>query len=461
MYGKLTPEIIGELKEIAGEKNVLENREAMEDYAHDEVALSERIMHYPDVVVKPGSTEEVSKIVRLAKKNRIPITPRGAGTGLSGGCVPTHGGIVLSLERMNRIIEIDEENFTVTVEAGARLMDIFEAVEAKGLFFPPHPGDISAMVGGTIATNAGGARAVKYGVMRNFVRGVEVVLPDGEIMELGGKIVKDCSGYSLLNLFIGSEGTLGIITKGTLRLMAPPSSSIMLIVPYNSIHDAIKSVPAILKTGVLPITLEFIEESVIGPTEELTGKKWPFMKSEAYLMIIVDSTSEEEVMNIGMKLTEVCMENGAIDAFVVDTPSRQEELLEFRGMFYEALKDNMVEILDISVPPSRIAEYVDGTKKLSKEYGISLPTYGHAGDGNVHTHIMKDEGWMEKYEELRYKIHELGVSLGGTITGEHGVGLTKKDYLMKFEPEKVELMRSIKKAMDPDNIMNPGKIVDV
>ncbi len=317
------------------------------------------------------------------------------------------------------------------------------------------------MVGGVIVTNAGGARAVKYGVMRNFVRGMEVVLPDGEVMEIGGKLVKDCAGYSLLNLFIGSEGTLGIVTKGILKLMAPPPSSLMLIVPYNSLHDAIKSVPAILKTGVLPISLEFIEDDVIGPTEELTKKKWPVMRAKAYLMIIVDSTSEEEVMNIGMKLTEVCIENGAIDAFVIDTKSKQEELLEFRGIFYEALKENMAEILDISVPPSKIAEYVEGTKKLSEKYGMSLPTYGHAGDGNVHTHIMKDEGWEEKYEALRKEIHELGVSLGGTITGEHGVGLTKKGYLKEFEPKKVELMRSIKRAIDPDNIMNPGKIVDI
>ena len=461
MYGKLTSEIVQELKEIVGEKNVIVNREEMEDYSHDEVALSELIKHYPDAVVKPASTEEVSRIVKLAKREKIPITPRGAGTGLSGGCVPVYGGIVLSLERMNRILEIDEENFTVTAEAGVRLMDIFEAVEAKGLFFPPHPGDISAMVGGTIATNAGGARAVKYGVMRNFVRGMEVVLPGGEVMELGGKLVKDCAGYSLLNLFIGSEGTLGVITKGTFKLMAPPASSIMLIVPYNSIHDAIKSVPAILKTGITPMTLEFIEDSVIEPTEKLTKKKWPVMRAKAYLMIIVDSTSEDEVMNIGMRLTEVCMENGAIDAFVIDTPKKQEELLEFRGNFYEGLKEDMAEILDISVPPSRIADFVEGTMKLSEKYGIRLPTYGHAGDGNVHTHIMKDPGWEDKYEALRKEIHTLGLSLGGTITGEHGVGITKKGYLAEFEPKKVELMKAIKRAIDPDNIMNPGKIVDI
>ena len=461
MYGKLTPELIEALKDIVGEKNVIERKDAMEDYARDEFALSEDIEHYPDVVVKPATTEEVSEVVRLAYENRIPVTPRGAGTGLSGGCVPVYGGIVLSTERMTRIIEIDEENFTITAEAGVRLMEVFEAVEEKGLFFPPHPGDTSAMVGGAIVTNAGGARAVKYGVMRNFIRGMEVVLPDGKVVEIGGKFVKDCSGYSLLNLFIGSEGTLGIVTKGILKLVAPPVSQNMLIIPYSSLHDAIKSVPAILRTGIVPMSLEFMEDELIGPTEELLKKRWPVMKAKAYLMIIVDSTSEEESMNLCMRITEVCMENNALDGFFIDNRRQQEELLEFRGNFYEALKEETVEILDVTVPPAMIAEYVEGTKELSEKYDIRLLNYGHAGDGNVHTHIMKDEGWKEKYEPLRREIHELGIKLGGTISGEHGVGLTKKSYLADFEPEKVELMKAIKRAIDPENIMNPGKIVDI
>ncbi len=461
MYGNLTPELVENIKNIVGEKNVISEHSLMGDYAKDEFALSEEIEHYPDIVVKPASTEEVSKVVKLAYENNIPITPRGAGTGLSGGCVPVKGGIVLSTERMTKIIEIDEKNFTITAEAGVRLMEVFEAVEAKKLFFPPHPGDTSAMVGGAIVTNAGGARAVKYGVMRNFIRGMEVVLPDGKVMEIGGKFVKDCSGYSLLNLFIGSEGTLGIVTKGTLKLVAPPVSQNMLIVPYNSLQEAIESVPDILRTGVIPMSLEFMEDELIGPTEELMKKKWPVMRAKAYLMIIVDSTSDDESMNLCMRITEVCMEKNALDAFFIDNRKQQEQLLEFRGNFYEALKDETVEILDITVPPSAIAEYVEGTKELSKKYRIRLLNYGHAGDGNVHTHIMKDEDWKEKYEPLRKEIHELGIKLGGTITGEHGVGLTKKSYLEEFEPDKVELMRAIKRAIDPKNIMNPGKIVDI
>jgi glycolate oxidase len=457
-YNKLDEDLVKRIEGIVGREWVICDKEKMDDYAHDEYPLLD-FNAFPDIVVKPGSTEEVSEIVKLAWENSIPVTPRGSGTGLCGGCV-ADGGISLSLERMDNIVEIDEENFLVTAEAGVKLMDLFKAVEARGLFFPPHPGDESATVGGTIATNAGGSRAVKYGVMRNFVRGLEVVLPNGDVERLGTKTVKDCSGYSLVNLFIGSEGTLGVVTEGILKLAPPPGAMMTLIAIYERLEDAIDTVPKIIKRGLSPVSIEFIDRRVIPPTEKLLGKRWPTSEGEVYLMLIVDAKDEEALMQMGEEVVDICMANDASDVLVADAKERQDDILEIRSNIYLALKRDVVEILDITVPVSRIADYVRRSEELSERYGMEILTYGHAGDGNLHFHIMKG-GDKASYPLLRKELHRVGIEMGGVVSGEHGIGLAKKEYLEMMGEGKIELMRRIKKALDEKNIMNPGKIFDL
>ncbi len=473
MYTQVDETIIDSLKSIVGEKNVILDQEKMQDYSHDEFSLKE-ITHMPEVVVKPGSTAEVAQICRLAEKQRIPITPRGGGTGLCGGCVPSFGGISLSLERMNRIIEIDIENQMAVVEAGVMLMDFYEAVKEAGLFFPPHPGDESAMFGGLVATNAGGARAVKYGVIRNYVRGLEIVLPSGEIIHPGGKLMKSSTGYNLLNLFIGSEGTLGIITKATIQLMPLPPATRSLIVPYDELQSAIETVPLILQNKIQPLAVEFVPKIVINYTEKMLNKRWPCSQGSTYLLIILDAVSDIEMEKLSEEVAEICIANGALDVFVADSAHKQEQVLAIRSKIYESIKDRNIETLDIVVPRAEIARHVARVQEVQEKYDLWLPTYGHAADGNVHTHIMSarfadgemiplpEKEWKIRLEKVRAELYKDCKERGGVISGEHGIGLVKKPYLhLVISAPEIALMKAIKLAFDPHNIMNPGKIFDM
>jgi len=459
-----------ELSKIVGEKNLLTREEQMLDYSHDEFPDVE-ISQVPLAVVKPVNTHQVSEIMKWANKTKIPVTPRGGGTGLCGACIPSPGGIVLSLENMNRIIEIDSDNRMAVVEPGVRFMDFYEAVEKENLFFPPHPGDESAAIGGVIATNAGGARALKYGVIRNFVKGLEVVLPDGEIIQLGGKILKNSTGYSLLHLMIGSEGTLGIVTKGIFNLLPPPKTQVTLIAPFDNLENAIRVVPALAKAGILPMAVEFIEDDSIKVAEDFMKKKWPCQEGKAHLMIILDGTGDDEVLNVARQIGTVCGEFGARDVFVADTKGKQKEILEIRSNIYETIKKYVIEILDIALPPSAIPGHVDTVHKLSREYNLWLPTFGHAADGNVHTLPLRahyregkweeipESQWKKVYPRVRKALHDDARKRGGLVSGEHGIGLVKKEYLADAVGENVvEKMRLIKKVFDPNNILNPGKI---
>jgi len=471
-YKRIEEITVGKLKEILGEENLIWEPDKMSDYSHDEFAL-ESIRKLPEVVVKPRDREEVSQILKLANKEKFPVTPRGGATGLVGSCVPLYGGLVLSLENMNKVLEVDTENLMAVVEAGVPLMEFYKKIEEEGLFFPPHPGEESAQIGGVIATNAGGSRAVKYGVIRNFVKGLEVVLPKGEIIEIGGKIMKDSAGYSLLNLMIGSEGTLGVITKATISLLPPPRAMLTLVAPFNSVRDAIKTVPMIIKSKTIPMAIEFVEKEPILVTEEYLQKRWPCHEGEAYLMVIIDGPSEEELMHLAESVAELCTANNALDVFVADTKERQDNILNIRSQIYEALKPYTIEILDITVPRAEIADHVEKVHEIADKYGVWLPTYGHAGDGNVHTHLMKvkfkegkieetKEEWEEKYLQVRKELHIDGLNRGGTISGEHGIGIVKKEYLcMALGKVHIDIMRGIKKILDPENILNPGKIFDV
>lgn len=473
MHETLTERVIKELEKIVGDKNVILDPEKKIDYSHDESSLTD-IAREPDAVVKPETTQEVSRILSMADREKIPVTPRGGATGLCGGCVPSSGGIVLSLERMNRIVEVDKRNQMVVAEAGVMLMDFYDRVEEEGLFFPPHPGDETAMIGGVIAANAGGARAVKYGVVRNYVRALEVVLPSGSVINLGGKLMKSSSGYNLLHLMIGSEGTLGIITRATIQLMPSPQMSRSLIIPYHDLKDAIDTVPDLLAQKIIPLAVEFIPKDVIQITENFLRKRWPCTGGSTYLLIILDAPSEEQMDILSQQVAAICMERNALDVFVADSPSKQEQVLEIRSKIYEAIKAQTLEILDIAVPVAEIAGHVKRVQEVSRENDIWLPTFGHAADGNVHTHIMKavyddgrmvplpEEEWKGKLENVRKALYKDCKERGGVISGEHGIGVVKKPYLSYvLDEETIDLMRGIKKTFDPNNILNPGKIFDL
>jgi glycolate oxidase len=472
MYKKITTDIKERVAKIVGQGNVIFDPEMMLNYSHDEFSLSE-IARMPELVVKPKKTEEIQEIMRLANEEMIPVTPRGGATGLCGGCVPFYGGMVLSFENMNQIIEIDLNNQMAVVEAGVLLSDFYSAVEEAGLFFHPHPGEESAMIGGLIATNAGGSRAVKYGVIRNHVRGLKVVLPMGSVIHPGGKLMKSSTGYNLLNLFIGSEGTLGIITQATIQLMPPSQVTRSLIIPYDELESAIETVPLLMRRKILPMAVEFIEREVIQIAEDFLRKKWPCSQGKTYLLIILDASSKEEIDSLSEKVAGICLENGALDVFVADSPEKQRQVLDIRSKIYEALKANVVEILDIAVPRAEIAAHVKKVYEASLKYGIWLPTYGHAADGNVHTHIMKvrlekgtiiplpEKEWRERTDKVREELYQDCMNRGGVISGEHGIGIVKKPYLhYALGEDEIRLMKGIKQLFDPNHILNPGKIFD-
>ena len=472
MSGKIDSAVINGLISIVGENNVFTCKEELAGYTYDE-SVCRLPDCFPEVVVRPGSTEEVSYILRLANAHRIPVTPRGGGTGLAGGCVPVYGGIVLSLQRMNRFIELDRKNQVAVVEAGVTLAEFIREVEKEGFFFPPHPGDEGAMFGGMIATNAGGSRAVKYGVIRNYVRGLEVVLADGRVINPGGKLVKNSTGYNLLHLFIGSEGTLGVITRAIIQVMNRPTFLRTLVIPFNSIDKAIDNVPLIFEKGILPMAVEFTTRDVLELTERYLNLTWPSRQGDVQLMVIVDSASEEELGKLSDEIADLVLENGALDVFVADTPAKQDEVLKIRSNIYEAIKKETVDILDICVPRSEIAGHVRKIQEVAKKYVLWLPVFGHTGDGNIHTHLMKakyEDGQMvpvameeirDKLEAARQELIKDGAARGGVISGEHGIGLYKKGYLpLSLQATQIELMKRIKQALDPAGIMNPGKIFD-
>jgi len=463
-YNKVTDEIIETLRGIVSPKNVLVGEEERERYSCDEMAIPKS--YPPDVIVKPEDAATVAKVLRLANDKRIAVTPRGGGTGVCGGCIPIYGGILLSLERMNRILEVDEENFVAVVEPGVVLADLYQAVEERGLYYPLYPGEKSAFIGGNVATNAGGMRAVKYGVTRHFVLGLEAVLPTGEIMETGGKFVKCSTGYDLTQLIIGSEGTLVVVTKIILKLTTPPERREVLFIPFNRLQDAIQAVPDILRHKITPVGIEFMERDIIQIVEKNLDREIPFHDYEAFLMIIIEGESEDEILEDAHRIEEVCLRNGAVDVFVPGSERAKRELLEARERFYPALKQTgPLETADVVVPRSKIPEFVKRAKEIALKHEMPILAFGHAGDGNVHLMLlgkdMAEDTWKRKLPHVFEDIYRVGASLGGVISGEHGIGFDKKNYLtMTMDRELIELMKRIKKAFDPNNILNPGKIFD-
>ncbi|MDY6834885.1 MAG: FAD-binding oxidoreductase [Chloroflexota bacterium] len=463
-YSVVTDEIVRELENIAGIQNVFTSKDELAKYARDEMPVTKT--HFPDVVVKTGDASQVSRILALSTEKNLPVTPRGGGTGVCGGCVPLYGGIVLSVEEMNRILEIDENNFVAVVEPGVTLADLYQATEERGLYYPLYPGEKTATLGGNVATNAGGLRAVKHGVTRHFVLGLEAVLPTGEIINTGGKFVKSSTGYDLTQLIVGSEGTLAVITKIMLRLIAPPSRREVLCVPFAKLEDAIKSVPDILKHKFLPVGIEFLERDILQIAQEFTGKEVPLGDGEAFLLIIVEVDTDEDFYRVSQQISEVCKKNGAVETYIPGSDRATRDLLEAREKFYPAAKSTgPLEAADVVVPRSMIPEFIAKVKEISRRHGVPIVAYGHAGDGNVHVHPMSRgmdvEQWKAKLPNVFNDIFEAGASLGGVVSGEHGLGFDKKAYLNTvMEKPPIKLMMRIKNAFDPNNILNPGKVFD-
>ncbi len=461
-YGKMNGEDVARLQGIVGDRYVLSDAEALDRYARDENAA--HFSATPDVVVKPQSTEQVAKILSYADRRRIPVTFRGQGTGLSCGAIPVFGGIVMSFEAMNRILEIDEGNLIAIVEAGVVLLELRQELERRGLFYPADPGEKSSAIGGNVATNAGGMNGVKYGNTRGYILGLEAVLPSGRILHLGGKTIKRSSGYELLHLLVGSEGTLAAVTKVILRLIKRPQHTITLYVPFPSLDDAIKTVPEIIRRKITPTALEFLEQESILLAEAHLGQRLPHHDAAAYLLLRIDGDKEEELLEVGEAVAEICTAHHASDVLIADTRDAQARIWDLRGRFYEALVENrVVELVDTVVPPSRVAEFMAEVKQLATACGVEIMGFGHAGDGNVHLHLMQgslsDEEWTARWPGAMKKVYEIAVAYGGAVSGEHGIGLAKKDYFpLSVGTEELRLMRGIKRLFDPKNILNPGKM---
>jgi glycolate oxidase len=463
--------LIDSLAGIVGAANLLREPADVEPFSHDETASGFTPV-LPVAVVKPATEEQVVEVIRFCAERGLPVTPRGGGTGLAGACVPSTGAVVLSLERLDRVLEVDRRNHTITVQAGVAMGKVFAAAKEAGLFFPPHPGDESAMAGGVVATNAGGARAVKYGTIRRFLAGLRVVLADGTILDLGGKFQKSSTGYNLMGLMVGSEGTLGVITRVTFALLANPGCLQTLVVPFDSIDAATAAVADLLDRGITPCAAEFVEHTAIRCVERLLAKAWPARVGSASLMFILDGAGEDEVMAAAQSVASVMEANGALDVLVAEGEARQAEILEIRSMIYEALRPGVIELFDVSLPRSEIPGHVRRVHELEREHGIPLPTIGHAADGNVHAHAMRRaiddgllgaeiDGWRERHERVRAGIYDDAMARGGVISGEHGIGLVKKDLLARNVGEgAVAAMRAIRRALDPKGILNPGKIFD-
>jgi len=465
MYQPVDEAILRRLREISGSKAVFADEETRDIYSRDETL---GLSHRPEVVVKPASSKEIMAIMRLANRENIPVVPRGRGTGLSGGAVPLNGGIVLSCERMERIIEIDSENLMVTTEPGVITGELQKAVEAEGLFYPPDPASLeSCSIGGNVAEGAGGSRAVKYGTTKDYVNGLEIVLPTGEMIRTGGKVVKDVTGYNLTQLIIGSEGTLAVVTQIILRLIPLPKFRMDLLVPYASMDNAAQTVSEIIRARIVPAAIEFMERNCFDLAESFTKRKLAFRDAGAHVLISLDGNQQENLEEDRDRVGEICEKNGAFDILIANTRTAMERMWEGRKCLFEAANQvgGMYRSLDVVVPRSMIPALVKKIQEISERYQTKAMSFGHAGDGNVHVLLFKgeltDEEWEMLIDKAERDLYRETIGLGGRITAEHGIGLLRKSFLpLNLEPYQIEILKRLKKAFDPKNILNPGKIFD-
>ena len=459
-------DFVADFKAIVGDAYILIDNESRYDYSHDE---TEKLSFLPDVVLRPRTTDEVAAIMRICNENRLHVTPRGAGTGLSGGALPHNGGVLLSTDRFKTIINIDERNLQVTVEPGVITEELQNAVKEKGLFYPPDPASKgSCSIGGNVAENSGGPRAVKYGVVKDYVLNLELVLPSGEVIWTGANVLKNSTGYNITQLVVGSEGTLGIVTKIVLRLIPHPSIELLMLVPFNNLEKAGEAVSAIFRAGFTPSALELIEVDALKITSEFVGgSSVPITdETEAHLIIEVDGNNPDVLMQEMEAIATLLADYEAGEIYFADDAAQKAELWKLRRKAAEAVKLVGYTIEeDTVVPRAELPTLIRGVKALGKQFHFNVVCYGHAGDGNLHIRINKP-GTVNSSEdpEIRKAIAELFrlvYKLGGTISGEHGIGLIQKEYIpIVFNEVQLELMRGIKKAFDPNNILNAGKIFD-
>lgn len=468
-YGAVDAAIIDELRSILGDRWVLTEADKLETYSHDETS-AEEYGHMPEVAVLPANTEQVAAVVRLANRKRIPITPRGAGSGLSGGAIPLYGGILLSVERMNRVVELDLENMTITVEAGMVTNELAQLVQEKGLFFAGYPMSLeTCYIGGNIAENAGGGKAVKYGVTGRYILGVELVTPTGEIVTLGGKLSKDVSGYDLTHLIVGSEGTLGIVTQATVKLIGFPKAASDLLVLFRTPQEAIDVVPVIISAGIVPTSIEFMDRLSVRTSCAYLNESLPYEEAGAMLLIEVDGAHADQVEADLLAIGDLCEQHGAMEVYVAEDRTAIERIWSVRRNIAEAFKvDSPIQSLeDIVLPPASIPRIIPELDRLSAKFEMQIPCYGHAGDGNLHATLVKDpsmemDRWHRNEEACLRELYSVTKSLGGKISGEHGIGIKRKPYLKELiDPVELKLMQGIKSTWDPRNIMNPGKIFDL
>ncbi len=451
------------LKNLLGERCVLYS-DAMVKYSHDE---TEDLTFFPELILYPKTTTEVAKIMSYCNDNLIPVTPSGARTGLSGGALATHGGIILSMERFNKILQVDTDNLQVTTEPGVITQVIQEKVKEFGLFYPPDPASKgSCFIGGNISENSGGPKAVKYGVTADYVLNLEVVLPNGKVIWTGANVLKNATGYNLTQLIVGSEGTLGIVTKIVLKLLPHPTIDKLMLVPFFDAEKACEAVAELFKAGIIPSGLEFLEKDALVYTlSHFPEINLPVSENhQAHLLIELDGFDEDSIMKDVEKIISV-LENYPIDEILfAESEAQKNELWSIRRKVGEAVKSfSIYKEEDTVVPRYALPQLLKGVKSIGKEYGFKSVCYGHAGDGNLHINILKgdlsDEFWNNELHEAITEIFKLTCSLGGTISGEHGIGLVQKRYMpIAFTDIQLSLMRSIKKLFDPNTILNPGKI---
>ena len=463
---EITTEILAQIKSIVGAEYVFTDAESFEKYGRDE---TEKLHYSPAVVVKPRKTEEIAALMQLANKHLIPVTPRGAGTGLTGGALPHLGGLVIAMERFNQILEIDERNLQVTTEPGVITEVLQNAVKEKGLFYPPDPASKgSCFIGGNISENSGGPKAVKYGVVKDYVLNLEIVLPTGEIIWTGSNVLKNATGYNLTQLIVGSEGTLGIVTKIVLRLIPHPKFDLLMLAPFDSLEKASEAVSAIFRAGITPSAMELMEIESIKLASKLCESTAITITDNlaAHLIIEVDGNDKDVLMKDMEAIADVLTNFEVGELYFADDAQQKTELWKIRRKANEASVAAGYTIEeDTVVPRAELPKLIKGVKALAAENGFKVVSYGHAGDGNLHIRInhplYKKSYENEVIQGILFKIFELVKSLGGTISGEHGIGLIQKSFMpVMFDPITMELMKGIKKVFDPNHILNAGKIFD-
>lgn len=460
--------LLKKLKEIIPDKKRIVAHDIPEKYLSDTLG---RLKGEASALVFPQSTEEVSKILKYAHKHDIPVTPRGAGTNLVGSTVPVDGGIILDFSHMDKVLELDENTMTITVQPGLLLQDLQKYVEERGLFYPPDPGEKASSIGGNISTNAGGMRAVKYGVTRDYVRGLEVVTADGSVLTTGGKNVKDASGLSLKNLYIGSEGTLAVITKCILKLIPKPETSLSVLVPYPDLKTGIRSVLSVLRANANPTAVEFMERKVVKLGEDFLGVKYPYPEAGSYILLTFDGHASE-VRENAERIRKLALDGGAL-AYLPLTDTAQNnpsndipsaaDVWKVRGALVKAVEAfSEQEPVDIVVPIDKTAEFISFINKLDEESGMQMVSFGHAGDGNVHLCVVRGDRdlktWHKELKANMDKAYHKAYELGGITSGEHGIGISKRRYFLRETPgENLEIMNRIKDALDPKHILNDKK----